>query len=64
MHQNRVASLIIFVGINTSPGASIIVLPVAPGEGIIPTNIMRQLYFDAKCFPLLHPSGKFVVDHV
>ena len=32
---------------------------LAPGEGKIPSNIMRVVDFDVKAFPLLHPSGKY-----
>ena len=36
---------------------------LAPREGKIPTNIMRELNFDVKAFLILHPSGKFGVDY-
>ena len=35
---------------------------LAPGEGKNPSAIMRELDFDAKAFPLKHPSGKFGLD--
>lgn len=34
-------------------------IAVAPGEGKIPTNIMREENMDVKAFPRHHPSGKF-----
>ena len=32
---------------------------LAPGEGIIPSNIMRAFDFDIKAFPLKHVTGKY-----
>ena len=32
---------------------------LAPGEGVLPSNIMRESNFDEKGFPCLHPSGKY-----
>ena len=32
---------------------------VAPGEGVVPTNILREEHFDVKSFPKHHPSGKY-----
>ena len=37
--------------------------PVAPGEGRIPTNILREHNCDVKAFPAKHPSSKFGMDH-
>ena len=34
-------------------------IKIAPGEGKIPSNLMREEYFDVKAFPKFHPSGKF-----
>ena len=36
---------------------------VAPGEGKIPTNIMREEHMDVKAFPRHHPSGRFGLHH-
>ena len=35
---------------------------LAPGEDIIPSNIMRESAFDAKSFPMKHPSGDFALN--
>ena len=35
---------------------------LAPGEGKIPTNIMRETDFDIKAFPLKHPTGRYGLD--
>ena len=32
---------------------------LAPGEGMVPTNIMRDKDWDTKGWPCLHPSGKY-----
>jgi hypothetical protein len=34
-------------------------ITVAPGEGKVPTNIMRDDFWDVNSFPLLFPSGRF-----
>jgi hypothetical protein len=34
-------------------------IEIAPGEGKIPSNMMRDENFDVKAFPKYHPSGKF-----
>ena len=36
---------------------------IAPGEGKIPTNLMREEHFDVKAFPKHHPSGNFGLHH-
>ena len=33
-------------------------ISVAPGEEIVPTNILREDNWDVKSFPSIHPSGK------
>ena len=38
-------------------------IAIAPGEGKIPSNLMREDFFDVKAFPRHHPSGKFGLDH-
>ena len=38
-------------------------IKIAPGEGKIPSNLMREEYFDVKAFPKFHPSGKFGLHH-
>ena len=35
---------------------------LAPGEDIIPSNIMRESAFDAKSFPMKYPSGNFALN--
>ena len=37
--------------------------PIAPGEGKIPTNLMRDPNFDTEGFPDLHPSGQYGLNH-
>jgi hypothetical protein len=34
-------------------------IKIAPGEGKIPTNLMREEHFDVEAFPKHYPSGKF-----
>ena len=36
---------------------------IAPGEGKVPTNWLREENFDAKGFPTLYPTGKFALHH-
>ena len=38
-------------------------IKIAPGEGKIPTNIMREENVDVKAFPRHHPSGQYGLDH-
>ena len=38
-------------------------IEIAPGEGKIPSNLMRDENFDVKAFPKYHPSGKFGLHH-
>lgn len=38
-------------------------IEIAPGEGKIPSNIMREQFFDVRAFPKHHPSGKFGIHH-
>ena len=38
-------------------------IKIAPGEGKIPTNIMREEFMDVKAFPRHHPSGYFGLNH-
>ena len=33
--------------------------PIAPGEGKVPTSLMRDKTWDIDAFPTLHPSGKY-----
>ena len=37
--------------------------PIAPGEGKVPTNLMREINWDVNAFPCLFPSGKFGLYH-
>ena len=39
------------------------VVSVAPGEGKIPTDLMRDDTFDVDGFPHLHPTGRFGLNH-
>ena len=38
-------------------------IAIAPGEGKIPTNYLREEHFDVKSFPKHHPSGKYGLNH-
>ena len=38
-------------------------IKIAPGEGKIPTNMMREKHMDVKAFPRHHPSGNFGFNH-
>ena len=38
-------------------------IPVAPGEGQIPTNILREEEWDVKTFPHLFPDGKYGLNY-
>lgn len=40
-------------------GESNISIQIAPGEGKIPSNLMRDEHFDVKAFPKHFPTGKF-----
>ena len=34
-------------------------IKVAPGEGMVPSNILREVNFDVKSSPRHHPTGRF-----
>ena len=38
-------------------------IKIAPGEGVVPTNILREEHFDVKSFPKHHPSGRFGLNY-
>lgn len=38
-------------------------ITIAPGEGKIPTNLLRDEDFDVKAFPRHHPNGQFGLHH-
>ena len=38
-------------------------IDIAPGENKIPTNFMRDEFFDVKAFPTLHPTGRYGLNH-
>ena len=38
-------------------------IAIAPGEGRVPTNILKELYFDVKAWPKHHPTGNFGLHH-
>ena len=38
-------------------------IAVAPGEGKIPTNLLREEDFDVKAFPRHHPCGQYGLHH-
>ena len=49
--------------INVKINATSKPVEVAPGEGKIPTNWLRDDEFDVKAFPTLHPTGKYGLNH-
>ncbi len=38
-------------------------VPIAPGEGKVPTSLMRDVNWDVDAYPNLHPTGKFGLRH-
>ena len=38
-------------------------IKIAPGEGKIPTNLLREEHFDVRAFPKHHPNGQFGFHH-
>ena len=36
---------------------------IAPGEGKMPTSLMRDETYDVDAFPILHPSGRYGLNH-
>ena len=36
---------------------------IAPGEGKIPTSLLREEHFDVRAFPKHHPNGQYGVHH-
>ena len=38
-------------------------IKIAPGEGKIPTNMMREEFIDVKAFPRYHPDGQYGLCH-
>ena len=38
-------------------------IKIAPGEGKIPTPIMREEHMDVRAFPRHHPTGKYGLNH-
>ena len=42
---------------------SIASFPIAPGEGKIPTSLMRDSNWDVDAFPHLHPTGRYGLHH-
>ena len=39
-------------------------IKIAPGEGKIPSAIMREEHMDARAFPRHHPTGKYGLNHI
>ena len=39
------------------------IIKIAPGEDVIPTNILLEEHFDEKSFPIHHPSGRFGLNY-
>ena len=50
-------------GADVNKNQSQVNVSIAPGEGQIPTDLMRDDYFDIEGFPHLHPTGKFGLNH-
>ena len=38
-------------------------IKIAPGEGKIPTNLLREDDFDVRAFPRHHPNGQYGLHH-
>ena len=38
-------------------------IKIAPGEGKVPSNILREDHFDVKAFPKHHPDGQYGLHH-
>ena len=38
-------------------------IKIAPGEGKIPTNLLREQHFDVRAFPKHHPNGQYGFHH-
>ena len=49
--------------VNGNKGQSQASVSIAPGEGKIPTDLMRDNTFDVDGFPHLHPTGRFGLNH-
>ena len=57
--ENREAEMII----NDTGKTIHNVVKIAPGEGKIPQNYLREENFDVKAFPRHHPTGSYGLDH-
>ena len=57
--ENREAEMII----NDTGKTIHNVVKIAPGEGKIPQNYLREEHFDVKAFPRHHPTGNYGLDH-
>ena len=38
-------------------------IKISPGEGKIPTNLLREDHFDVRAFPKHHPNGQYGFHH-
>ena len=52
------------VPVTATGDGSNITIKIAPGEGKIPTNMMRTEHMDVQAFPRHHPTGKFGLNHL
>ena len=67
MPKNMEAEVVIntkSVAIEVKGDGSTCPIKIAPGEGIIPTNIMREENMDVKANPRHHPTGKYGLNYI
>ena len=57
--MNQEAKLVI----NDENNTNVNDFQIAPGEGKIPTNYLREKHFDVRAYPTLHPTGAFGLHH-
>ena len=66
MPQNMDAEIVVntwSVAVKVTADGSKDSIKIAPGEGKIPTNMMREKFMDVKAFPRHHPTGQFGLYH-
>ena len=57
VNTSKIAKEVLRLDSSETPGISKPFI-MAPGEGVVPTDIMRAKHWDVKALPCLHPSGK------
>lgn len=66
MPNNMEAEIVVnnkSVPITATGDGSNAIVKIAPGEGKIPSNIMREEHMDVKANPRHHPTGKYGLNH-